>query len=1422
MKPTSNPLLIRRLASTVLFLSAPGGALDAATIQWANAAGDFNQGAAWVGGAAPTASDVATFSGPAVVQPVLSAPTAVLGLSFATADAAGYTVSGAAFTLGTSGIDGSALAGGVNTITGNLTLANGGQTWSLGAGSTLALTSGTFTRGAGSALNLNDAGAVTSTMTGLANVNAILGPWASAGSSTSTRYATLAAGAVTPFTGGTAVAAFGWPSGNNNTFNYDVAGVQGNLGVGRQAQTARYTGAGGTQNWGNNNTTTVTLNGLMNAGTGTLTFSEAGGTSQGQLGIGTQNGNELVLSAAAADLQINIPVINTGSNAGSLLITGPNTVNITSSGGASTYTGATTVASGTLHVSGAGAINSTSGITVNGAAARYLHTSSVASTRSLTLVRGTLDGTGTLAALTVADEPQAVITHGNGGTGPLTLASLAFGGDATLNLNRGTSVPVVVAGAMTTTPANGKVVVNVSSSFWNLGTTDLITSGGFTGAAGDFELGTVTGLGPRQAVGGLVVEGGRLAIRIDGDLPVWTGAAGGSWSTDAVAAPGNWRLGKGGTRTDFLSGDLCLFDDTSTGTTAIDIPQNDVFPASTTFDNSSKDYTLDSTAGRGIATGTLVKSGTGRLTLGAGLFNYHDGGTTFSGGLLEVNGSNALGIGPVTIAPGQAKSLDNTSGGDVFLASTSQSWNDDFIFKGSGNLDMGSATVTLGGAGVSRSVDVASGTLVVGELKSATHGFEKRGSGTLAVASSGAGTAASLIGGPLVVSAGTLQINRTDASAVTSGDFTATGLAGTGTVVNGAAVERWLFVNTTASETFDGLLANGGGGPLGLNKQGVGTLVLTCANTYSGQTTVEGGTLVVGNPSALGSTVLVRLINGTTLDLATDEDNTAWPIGMGTGTTTTILSNRATEGPGINHTLTTQSLANGLGGGTINIVGGANVTSGTPRVTFSQFGLGAGTVQTTTLNPTTATVTVGDVAKQNNNVSQTLGLGGTSTGNEVVGVISNGSALISPNNVSVLKTGTGVWTLSNTNTFTGNATLGAGGLPAGVLRATANGALGAGTIVFDPTGNLSDAQLVIAGGITLNNPVSLPSRLVATPAIVNESGTNTLAGNFTLGTGGDQLRLQSDAGQLVLSGTITTGATTARNLYLQGAGDGLLSGVLSDNPTSPTGTIHLIKEGSGTWTLSGPNTTTGTTTVNAGVLVVSGSLGDTALTVNTGATLRGTGTIGTSAGTVRVASGGRLAATIASSPAGQTPLKIQGTLTLDAGHVLDLIAEQAPADGVYVLASATGGVTFDATGSAVNLTGLAGTVSVSGNDLVLRVGSGGGYGTWAATHAGGQSADLDFNGDGVANGIAYFMNQTGNGVLPGVVAGAVTWPNGGNIPAAAYGTEFVVESSTDLSLWSEVPAASITTNTDGPGGALVCTLPAGMGKVFVRLKVIPK
>ena len=900
----------------VLFAAAAvlaNSTLVAAPVIKDNNTDDLNLTTSWVGGALPGTGDIATWD-----STVTGANSVLLGgnLSFgglALTNPGGAVTIGAGntLTLGTSGINMSAATQDL-TISSGLTL-SGGQTWNVATGRVLTLNTGSFARAAGSALNIQGGGTVSSSMSGLGNTNNILGPWATVGSGTSTRYATLSAGNVVGFTSATAAAAFGWPSGNNNTFNYDVAGVQGNLGVGRQANTARYTGGAGTQNWGNNNTTTVTLNGLMNAGTGTLTFAEAGGTSQGQLAIGTNNGNELVLSAAAANIAIRIPIINTGANAGSLLITGPGTVNIDSAGGVSTYTGATNVASGTLLINGAGNINSTSGITVNGGNASYVHTSSVASTRTLTLTRGTVDGTGTLGTVTVADNAANTVANGNGGTGTLTMGSLAFAGDATANLTMGAGLGLNITGALTTTPANGTVTINASKTGWSVGSNNIIGFGSFSGSAGDFTLGTVGGLSGRQSAGSLAVSGNFIALNVIGDLPVWTGTNGSAWTTSTTgdnSGPSSWATKTGLTVTNFWVTDTPEFNDTYNvggGDVAVtnrnvDIQGANVAPGVVTFNNSTGNYTLGSTTGHGIAgTASLVKSGTSDLVITN--TNTFTGSTTINGGALR------LGDGTTDGSIATTSSITN-NGSLVYNLTGSQSYGG--VISGTGSLTkQGGGGLTLSGnntyqggttiSGGALTVAVG-GSLGTGNINVASGAsLNLVGAVTTNVAVSGGGdiTASNshTINGDFTGFTGTYTHNSTFAStglnsatatsedaayviasvqgssqgmvAAGTGDYTlkmgslsgvANSLLRGGNAATGTTTIEVGNLNTDT--TFAGSINNGLAKTIALTKVGTGKLDLTGSNAYTGNTLVAGGILAVNG--ALGNTA-VTVQNGATL-----------------------------------------------------------------------------------------------------------------------------------------------------------------------------------------------------------------------------------------------------------------------------------------------------------------------------------------------------------------------------------------------------------------------------------------------------------------------------------------------------------------------------------------------------------------------------
>lgn len=138
-----------------------------------------------------------------------------------------------------------------------------------------------------------------------------------------------------------------------------------------------------------------------------------------------------------------------------------------------------------------------------------------------------------------------------------------------------------------------------------------------------------------------------------------------------------------------------------------------------------------------------------------------------------------------------------------------------------------------------------------------------------------------------------------------------------------------------------------------------------------------------------------------------------------------------------------------------------------------------------------------------------------------------------------------------------------------------------------------------------------------------------------------------------------------------------------------------------------------------------------------------------------------------------------------------------------------------------------GTYTASDSTFVTGIGSvvvpdaGSPYQIWATANAGGQSASEDFDHDGVANGLRYFMGVAGtiSGANPPVVtAGSirtVTWPRD---PAAAV-SSWKVQVSDDLATWNDIIPPDASIDTTDPT-KVVYTLPGGV-KQFCRLSVTP-
>lgn len=274
-------------------------------------------------------------------------------------------------------------------------------------------------------------------------------------------------------------------------------------------------------------------------------------------------------------------------------------------------------------------------------------------------------------------------------------------------------------------------------------------------------------------------------------------------------------------------------------------------------------------------------------------------------------------------------------------------------------------------------------------------------------------------------------------------------------------------------------------------------------------------------------------------------------------------------------------------------------TAGAYTITGNGFSLAQGTTRLIVNNSTaTQTITTGTINTAAGNTisaaagpivinsavnaaSGTLNFAGASN-TTLNGVVSGSGPIV--------KGGAGTLTLANSgNSFTGTITANEG-----VIAVTNAAQLGAAAGTMAAGGGASTGRYQLTGDMTISKPISLAARngnlLGFAPALVS-SGNTTLSGTLSVAGGGSIASVQSDAGKLTIAGAVKNnlGSANAANLYLGGAGEGEITGGISNG--TGTGNFGVFKLGTGTWTLSGGanNTYTGQTSVVAGTLKVVGA-----------------------------------------------------------------------------------------------------------------------------------------------------------------------------------------------------------------------------------------
>jgi autotransporter-associated beta strand protein len=474
-------------------------------------------------------------------------------------------------------------------------------------------------------------------------------------------------------------------------------------------------------------------------------------------------------------------------------------------------------------------------------------------------------------------------------------------------------------------------------------------------------------------------------------------------------------------------------------------------------------------------------------------------------------------------------------------------------------------TITL--AGTSPAIEVANNIAQLNCVVAGSAGLIKNGAGTLHL------NASNTYGGITRINAGTLQATTlanggSNSSIGTSSTAASNLILNGGTLeYTGTAVSTNRLFSLQASSTID---ASGTGavnftnsGAIGFNadttaktltldgsntgsnnltpiigdntgvtsltKSGSGTWVLSGANTFSGVTTINGGTLRLANLNAVQNSSQVNINSGTnagTLHLATSSAFTTFPtVGGGSSAQGTILSDRASAGVGLTHAL---GAAN-FGTNTYNFASGGNVTSGTAGVSFTSVGLSGGANGTTIFQPTTANLLIlGTVSIPSGGTTKTLNLSGTSSGNSVGGTISNGIGTL-----SLTKSDSGTWTLSGLSTTAANNYTGATMIDEGTLRFTTTNPSLSGSLSFGS-----------AAGGTNTGTLDL-SNASATFAGAFQARTNSTTENvITIGSG---RTLQLNAAFTVGHNPTVLPHTTTK---LDVAGTGTLSIGTSATPTN--------------------------------------------------------------------------------------------------------------------------------------------------------------------------------------------------------------------------------------------------------------------------------
>ncbi len=795
----------------------------------------------------------------------------------------------------------------------------------------------------------------------------------------------------------------------------------------------------------------LTLNGTGISSGGALRNISGNNSWSGAVTLGSattiqSDSGTLTLSGGVAGSGQSLTAGGIGNTTISGVISGSGTLTKAGSGtltlsGANTYSGNTTISAGTLALGSGGSIASSPVITITTGTTFDVSAISYSVGSGQTLARNATSGTGNINGSATLNSGATVSLQADGIGG--TVGSLSVVGGLILNSNTFT--------------------INVTGSALGVGTYTLIS---YTGSkSGSFNTNaTITGSGIAVGMLAQIVEAsGQINLQVSNPPRIWSGGA----SNDNWSAGANWAgLAP-------ANGDRLTFNGTTRQTNTNDISGLSVLWV--TFNNggfalNGNALTVTSAITNSIGNNSL----NGSLTLGGAVRMQSDSGTlSVSGGIS--GGSQNLAVG------GSGNTTVNS------------------VISGTGSLTKdGSGLLQLSGA----SANTYSGSTIVN-------------AGTLSLAK----TSGNAISGNVTVSDGTgsdiVQLSAanqiSDSSAVTissSGVLDLNGFSETvASISSGSSASQislgsaTLTVGDASSSTFAGTVSGSGG----VVKQGAGTLTLSGANSYSGNTTISAGTLALGTGGSISSSPTITIANGTTFDVSA--------ISYSVGASQTLARNSTSGSGSVNGSITLSSgagvslQANGTGAtvGSLSVTGNLTLNGNTIAINVTGSALGAST-----------NALVSYTGSKSGSFNATPTITGLGLAPGMVAQIAESAGQIS---LRVYYDPTRTWSGNGANGNWSNGANWAGLAPA-------NGDL----LIFSGTTrqtNTNDLTGLTVPWLTFNNGgfALYGNELIVSSAITNLTGNNTLKENLAWSSTAAKNWSIASGSELLLDNTTTVGVT---------------------------------------------------------------------------------------------------------------------------------------------------------------------------------------------------------------------------------------------------------------------------------------------------------